>query len=64
MVRERRDGVEDQFVPPLSASEDAEEAIVERGTGFEQEASLDSPAGDGDEGGRVGYEPQFSGHTL
>ena len=39
-------------------------AVVEGAAGPEQEASLDGPAGDGDEGGRVGYVPKFSGHTV
>ena len=49
---------------PLSSSEDAKQAVVERSAGLEQEASLDGPAGDGDEGVRVGDEAKFSGHAL
>lgn len=51
-------------MPPLGATEDAEEAVVEGAAGPEQEASLDGSAGDGDEGKRGGYEPKFSGHTV
>ena len=53
-----------EVVAPLGAAEDAEQAVVEDGAGLEQEASLDGPAGDGDEGVRVGDEAKFSGHTL
>ena len=48
---------------PLGSAQDAEEAVVEVGAGLEQEASLDGPAGDGDEGVGVGYAAKFSGHT-
>ena len=51
---------------PSVAPEDAEEAIVEIGAGPEEIASLDSPAGDEDEGGfgGRGYVSLFSSHTL
>ena len=64
VVGEHGNSVEDDVVSPLGASENAEEAVVEVGTGLEEESSLDSPAGDGDEGVRVGYAAKFSSHTL
>jgi hypothetical protein len=64
MAREHGNSDECDVVSPLGAAEDAEEAVVEVGSGLEQESSLDGPAGDGDEGVRVGYAAKFSGHTL
>jgi hypothetical protein len=39
-----------QLISPLCASKDAEEEVVELGTGPEEIAPLDGPAGDEDEG--------------
>jgi hypothetical protein len=63
MVREHRNGVEDEVVLSLDSAQDAEEEEVEVGSGLEQESSLDSPAGDGDEGVGFGYAAKFSSHT-
>jgi hypothetical protein len=50
-------------VVSLTSSEDAEDEVVERRPGAEEEASLDSAAGDEDESSRGGEVAKSSGHT-
>jgi hypothetical protein len=60
MVRKHGNSVEDEVVSSLGSAQDAEKAVVEVGAGLEQEASLNSPAGDGDEGVEWGSGMQRS----
>jgi hypothetical protein len=60
MTRKAGEGRDRRLVAALGSPEDE---IVERGSGPEQEATLDGAAG-GDEGPGVGHEAKFSGHTL
>jgi len=62
--RERGDGTEGEVVVSLASSEDAEDEVVERRSGAEEEASLDGAAGDEDESSRGGDVAKSSGHTY
>ena len=65
MGRENAKATNPHLIPLLYAPEDTEEPIVEIGSGAEEIAPLDGPAGDEDEGrlgGRVD-EAKFSSHA-
>jgi hypothetical protein len=48
----------------LSPAEDAEEDVVETGSGAQEVASLEGAVGDGEEGPVLGYVAKFSCHVL
>jgi hypothetical protein len=51
------------FVKTLGASEDADDEVVELRTGPEEEAAVEGPAGDLDQGAAFGDVTESSSHT-
>src|SRR4029077_5284846 len=61
----RREGVTTaaDFVETLGSAEDAHDDLVERPAGPKEEAALEGPAGDLDQGAAVGDEAKLSAHA-
>jgi hypothetical protein len=59
----RDHGVNPHAMASLSPAEDAEEDVVEAGSGAQEVASLDGAVGDREEGPVLGYVAKFSWHA-
>ena len=63
VVRNRDEGHEVDRIEPLGPAEDAGGDVIELQAGPEQQASMQGPAGDLDQGASVGEVAKFSSHT-
>ena len=64
MVRQRAEGHEVDRIEPLGPAEDAGGDVVELRAGPEQQAPVQGPAGDLDQGASIGDVAKFSSHPL